>query len=71
MFGTRAKRKIAHRSIKQDGMWVPMCNVHYGGKIDHGRTRTFREAEGVELDYKVCGRCGQKVAFQLKEAPSQ
>ena len=61
MFGTRSKRKIRHRSILRDEVFVPLCNVHYGGKVDHGRTRTFREAEGAELEFKLCGRCGQQV----------
>lgn len=64
IFGTRAKRTIRHRSILRDGLWVPICNVHYAASHDRGRARQFREAVGAELEYKVCGRCQQVVAFQ-------
>jgi hypothetical protein len=66
MFGSRAKRKILHRSIERDGVWVPRCNIHYRSALDNGRTRTFREADGAELTFKVCGRCDKASAFQAQ-----
>jgi hypothetical protein len=66
MYGTRAKRKILHRSIQRSGTWVPRCNIHYRSALDKGRTRTFRDAEGDELTYPVCGRCDKASAFQAQ-----
>jgi len=59
LYGSTAggPRKVIHIAHERDGELVPRCNSHHMSQNDQRPARLWRQAEGAELEHRVCQRC--------------